>query len=108
MENDGHSQPPEHVIPGGFVSCEYLPEMQSVHVPGPADALTFPATHCVHNPPLDPDEPGLQVQEVKAELPAGESELDGHPMQALVPVPGLKAPAQHNIIVMFWYVIDYS
>ena len=53
---------------------EYLPEKQSVHVPGPGAALNFPATHCVHDPPLDPDEPLLQVHAVKAELPAGELE----------------------------------
>ena len=31
----------------------------------------------MHDPPLDPDEPALQVQTVKAELPAGESEYVG-------------------------------
>jgi hypothetical protein len=49
-----------------------------VHVPSPAAALNFPATHCVHDPPLDPDEPASQVHAIMAELPASESELDGH------------------------------
>ena len=114
-----------------------------MHVSDPV--LNFPATHCVHNPPLDPVEPALQVQAAKDELPAGASEYVGQSehvesavaptaaeylpvlhavhasdpaaaenlpgpqsLQASVPVPALTAPAQHNIIVMFWYVIDYS
>ena len=56
---------------------EYLPETQFVHVSDPAAVLNFPATHCVHEPPLDPDAPTLQMQAVKAELPAGESEYAG-------------------------------
>ena len=31
----------------------------------------------MHDPPLDPDEPALQVHTAKAELPAGESEYVG-------------------------------
>ena len=54
--------------------AEYLPATQSVHVSDPAAVLNFPATHCVHDPPLDPDEPASQVHAVKAELPAGELE----------------------------------
>ena len=42
---------------------------QSVHGADPVDALYFPATHAVQLK-LGPDEPALQVQVVKAPLPA--------------------------------------
>jgi hypothetical protein len=42
------------------------------------NALYFPATHVEHGPPWGPDVPTLQVQFVKRELPAGESEFTGH------------------------------
>jgi hypothetical protein len=75
-ESVGH---PRHVESAAApTDVEYLPETQSVHVSEPGAALNFPATHCVHNPPLGPDEPALQMQAAKAELPAGASELDGH------------------------------
>ncbi len=35
----------------------------------------------MHSPPLGPDEPGLQVQEAKAELPVDEFEFSGHARQ---------------------------
>ncbi len=44
---------------------------------GPVDALYFPTAHAVHVPPSGPVEPALQVQLVKAALPAGELEADG-------------------------------
>ncbi len=40
---------------------------QSVHGADPVNVLYFPATHAVHP---GPDEPALQVQVVKAPLPA--------------------------------------
>ena len=55
-ESDGHSKHVESAAAPTVV--EYLPESQSVHVPGPADVLNFPATHCVHGPPSGPVEPG--------------------------------------------------
>ena len=42
---------------------------QSVHGADPVNALYFPATHAVQSKP-DPDEPALQMQVVKAPLPA--------------------------------------
>jgi hypothetical protein len=42
---------------------------QSVHEADPVDALYFPATHAVQLNP-GPDEPALQMQVVKAPLPA--------------------------------------
>jgi hypothetical protein len=47
----------------------YLPAPQSVQLPLPAADLYLPATQRAQFPPLGPDEPMLQVQEAKAELP---------------------------------------
>ena len=63
-------------------ATEYLPVTQSVHASRPDTLLYFPETHRVHVPPSCPDDPALQVQADKAELPAVESELDGHSRQA--------------------------
>jgi hypothetical protein len=54
-----HRQPPEHVTVAA-VTDWYLP-----------------ATHAVHGPPFGPGKPALQVQLVKAVLPAGELEFVG-------------------------------
>ena len=53
--------------------------------PDPATALNFPATHCVHDPPLDPDEPALQEHAVEDELPAGASESNGQSVHVVAP-----------------------
>jgi hypothetical protein len=50
---------------------------QAVHAAVPVDALYLPASHAVHGPPFGPVAPALQVQFVKAALPAGELEFDG-------------------------------
>ena len=50
----------------------------------PSSSLYVPATHCVHSPPSDPDEPALQTQSVFSSLAAGPLELDGHPWHTLV------------------------
>ena len=55
-----------------FAPAEYVPAAQSLHVASPVDALYFPASQSVHVPPFGPVEPALQVQLVKAGLPAGE------------------------------------
>ena len=55
-------------------AVEYLPATQSVHAALPVAPLYFPETHRVHVPPSGPDEPALQMQAAKAELPAGASE----------------------------------
>ena len=44
------------------------------HEAAPAPALYLPARHCVQVPPSDPEEPALQIHDIKAELPAGELE----------------------------------
>ena len=51
------------------VAFPYLPAPQSVQLPLPAADLNLPATQGAQFPPLGPDEPMLQVQEAKAELP---------------------------------------
>ena len=48
------------------VVAEYLPAVQSVHVPAPVAGLYFPATQAVHVPPLSPEYPVLQMQIVDA------------------------------------------
>jgi ABC-type cobalt transport system substrate-binding protein len=48
-----------------------------VHTADPVDALYIPAIQSVHVPPSGPVEPVLQVQLVKAALPAGELDSDG-------------------------------
>jgi len=50
---------------------------QAVHAADPVDALYLPASHAVHGPPFGPVAPALQLQFVKASLPAGELEFDG-------------------------------
>jgi hypothetical protein len=62
------------------VSARYLPAPQAVHAADPVDALYFPATHAVQAPPAGPLHPALQVQLVKAVLPAGEMVFDGQAM----------------------------
>ena len=59
------------------VSVEYVPAPQSVHRADPVNVLYFPFTHAMHMLPSGPEKPALQVQLVKAALPAGELELDG-------------------------------
>ena len=47
------------------------------------DVLYVLAVHGVHSPPSVPQEPALQVQLVKAELPAGELEFVGQVMHVI-------------------------
>ena len=63
------------------VAAEYVPARQSVHSADPVDTLYFPAAHAVHVSPTGPVDPALQVQFVKAALPAGELEFDGQVIQ---------------------------
>lgn len=72
-----------HVVHSTEPAAEYVPAPQFEHVAVPAVSLYFPAPHGVHVPPLDPDEPALQVQAPIAELEAGEFELVGHPVHTL-------------------------
>jgi hypothetical protein len=48
---------------------EYSPAKQLVHKASPVVTLYVPASHKAHDPPLGPDEPAIQVQAVKDELP---------------------------------------
>ena len=49
----------------------------------------------LHGPPAGPEYPALQTQSVAASLPAGESELSGHVLQACVPALSY-VPAPHR------------
>ncbi len=50
------------------------------------DDLYFPATHAMQVPPAGPVHPELQVQFIKAALPAGELDFDGQAMHVEVAV----------------------
>ncbi len=63
-------------------AVEYVPAPQSVHAADPVNTLYFPVAQNEHGPAFAPVDPALQVQLVKAALPAGELEFDG---QALHP-----------------------
>jgi hypothetical protein len=67
--HSAHDEPPDVI--------EYVPAPQSMHRADPVDVLYVPAVHAVHSPPSGPEEPALQVQLVKAELPPGELEFVG-------------------------------
>ena len=62
---------------GPPVSTRYFPAPQSVQAPLPTADLYFPDTHNVQVPPSRPDDPKLQVQEAKTELPVGAVEFSG-------------------------------
>ncbi len=99
------------------VASEYFPDPQSVHTTDPLDTLHVPAAHAVHGAPTGPVDPALQVQSVKAALPAGELEYDGQTLhvelvedpivveyvpatqseQVAVPVDSLYFPATHAV-----------
>ncbi len=64
-------------------AVQYVPAAQSEQVAVPVNALYFPATHAVHEPPSGPENPALQAQLVKPRLPAGELEFAGHARQFL-------------------------
>jgi hypothetical protein len=72
---------------------------QAVQAADPVDALYFPATHAEQVPPAGPENPALQVQLVKAELPTGELEFDGQAEHATDPVNALYFPATHAVQV---------
>jgi len=54
--------------------AEYVPIPHSVHVPDPASALNFPATHSEQFPPSGPEEPALHVQSCSALEPSDDEE----------------------------------
>jgi hypothetical protein len=63
---------------------EYIPAVQFEQVAFPVNTLYFPATHAVHGPAFGPVNPALQVQLVKAALPAGELEFDGQTLHVML------------------------
>ena len=65
-------------------AVEYVPAPQSEQVAFPVNTLYFPATHAAHGPPFGPVDPALQVQLVKAVLPAGELEFDGQTLHVML------------------------
>ena len=70
-------------------AAEYVPAPQSVQASVPVNALYFPATHAAHGLAGILVYPALQVQFVKAALPAGELELVGqavHDASVVCPV----------------------
>jgi ABC-type cobalt transport system substrate-binding protein len=79
------------------VDAEYVPAAQSSHATDPVDALYFPATQSVHVPPSGPVEPALQVQLVKAALPAGELEADGQALHVAAFAPAEYVPAVQSL-----------
>ena len=58
--------------------------LPSVQATDPVDVLYFPATHAVHGPPSSPVDPVLQVQFVKAALPASELKFDGQALHVML------------------------
>jgi hypothetical protein len=65
-------------------AVEYVPAPQFVHAADPVDDLYFPATQAEHGPAFAPVDPALQVQFVKAELPASELEFDGQSLHVML------------------------
>ena len=59
------------------VAFPYFPAPQSLQAPLLTADLYFPDTHNVQVPPSRPDDPKLQVQEAKTELPVGALEFSG-------------------------------
>ena len=85
-----HAEPPNVI--------EYVPAPQSLHKADPVDVLYVPAVHAVHSPPCVPHEPALQVQLVKAELPAGELEFVGQVMHVEITVTAVEyVPAPQSV-----------
>ena len=54
-----------------------------MHAASPVAFLYLPATHWMHANPFGPEKPALHVQAVATELPNGEFEFSGHPLQVL-------------------------
>jgi hypothetical protein len=63
----------------------------------PSVLLYLPALHAVHDPPLGPHQPALQVQAAKAVLCAGELESAGHAKQVDKPVVSEYVPLSHRL-----------
>jgi hypothetical protein len=59
--------------------------------------LNLPASHAVHDTPLGPHQPALQVQAAKAVLCAGELDFAGHDKQVDEPVVCEYVPLSHTL-----------
>ena len=66
----------------------YSPTSHSEHEALPVDVLYSPATHWVHVPPLDPLDPLLHIQSLRASLPDSDDDREGQ----LRHVPDVVAP----------------
>ena len=71
--------------------------LPSVQVADPIDVLYFPATHAAHGSPFGPVDPALQVQFVKAALPAGDLEFDGQALHVEAPTAVEYFPVQQSV-----------
>ena len=65
------------------VVIEYVAAKQLVHAAVPVVDLKAPATQGVHGPPLGPEYPTLQMQDVTAVLEMGELVFAGHDKQVV-------------------------
>jgi hypothetical protein len=81
----------------------YLPAPQSVHATAPVITLYFPAAQAPHGPPFAPVNPMLQIQEVKAILPPGDTESDGQLVQ--VPAPVAPTTAEYELAPQSMHVL---
>jgi hypothetical protein len=82
-ELDFDGQPVHVELAAAFTAVEYVPVPQFVHASAPVDVLYLPAAQSVHGPPFGPVDPALQVQLVKAALPASELESDGQAVHSV-------------------------
>jgi len=72
----GHA--PHVALADAPTAVEFVPAAHSVHTAAPGIVVYLPGTHNVHVSPADPVDPALQMQSVKAALPAGDRAFDGH------------------------------
>ena len=100
--------PPQLVHREAPTAVEYLPVPQFVHGTDPADDLYLPSTHTVQMPPFGPDEPALQMQFVKAALPAGEMEFDGQLMHVDDPTAVEYVPTSQTHVEVDWTLQEAS
>ena len=81
----GHAKHTLDAVPPAVV--EYVFCKQFVQTTFPFSAVYVPAIHCVHVPPLVPENPALQEQSVSSLLAAAASEFAGHAKHTLDAVP---------------------
>jgi len=67
--------------------AENVSAEQFSHAATPGTILYLPATHRVHGPPSNPDDPGWQMQSVSLSLASNESEFDGQTLHTSEELP---------------------